>query len=88
MRLGELTPDDVSVQIFHGTVDAHGNITDGEIIPMMASGENEGDTHLFSGAIRYFKSGLHGFTVRVLPHHDELASPFETGLILWADGVG
>ncbi len=87
VHLGELTPDDVSVQIFHGTVDAHGNIMEGEIIPMMPSGENEGGTHLFSGAIRYFKSGLHGFTVRVLPHHDELASPFETGLIFWADGV-
>ncbi len=30
---------------------------------------------LFSGAIRYFKSGRHGFTVRIVPHHDDLAHP-------------
>jgi hypothetical protein len=29
-------------------------------------------------------SGMHGFTVRVLPHHPEQVSPFETGLILWS----
>ena len=86
VRLGELTPDDVAVQIFHGPVDAHGSIIGGEIVPMTASSQKDGESHLYSGAIRYFKSGLHGFTVRVLPHHDELGSPFETGLILWADG--
>jgi hypothetical protein len=28
-------------------------------------------------------SGMHGFTVRVVPKHKDLVSPFETSLILW-----
>lgn len=86
LRLGELTPEDVSVQIFHGTIDPHGSIVGGEIVPMGAGEKNEEGSYVYSGTIRYFKSGLHGFTVRVLPHHDELGSPFETGLLLWAAG--
>ena len=85
VRLGGLGADDVAVQIFHGPIDIHGNISEGEIVPMTFSGQTDGDLSLFSGAIRYFKSGRHGFTVRVLPHHDDLSSPFETGILLWAN---
>lgn len=83
VHLGELSPDDVSVQIYHGPIDQYGNIADGETIFMTLT-ESKGSMSLFSGAIRYFKSGRHGFTVRVLPHHDDLSSPFETGLVTWA----
>ncbi len=86
VSLGNLTAEDVAVQIYHGPVDAHGNIVGGETVPMVASEEHAGKPSLFSGAIRYFKSGRHGFTVRVLPHHDDISSPFETGLIHWASG--
>lgn len=84
VHLGQLTPDDVSVQIYHGLIGASGNIEDGEIVPMTFSDEKRGGSALFSGAIRYFRSGRHGFTVRVVPHHDDLSSPFETGLLHWA----
>ena len=85
VRLGSLSPEDVAVQIYHGPIDARGTISEGEILPMVASEGMEGDACLFSGAIRYFKSGRHGFTVRVLPHHDDQTTPFDTGLVLWAD---
>jgi hypothetical protein len=29
-------------------------------------------------------SGQHGFTVRVLPHHPDLTTSFQPGLIVWA----
>jgi len=29
-------------------------------------------------------SGLHGYTVRVVPKHADLTSPFLPGLIVWA----
>ncbi len=85
VKLGGISPDEVAVQIFHGSIDGHGNIIEGEISPMVASEERDGDSCLFSGAIRYFKSGMHGFTVRVLPHHDDQITPFETGLVFWAN---
>jgi starch phosphorylase len=32
------------------------------------------------------KSGLHGFSIRVLPFHPDLQTPFVPGLIAWAAG--
>jgi len=84
VNLGELKPTDVAVQIYHGAIDTTGNITDGEIISMAPSQDNKASGTLFTGTIRYFKSGRHGFSVRVLPHHPDLSSDFDTGLILWA----
>lgn len=85
VQLGDLKPEDVAVQIFHGPIDMRGGIGNGEIIPMTAAEQGDNGKYLFSGAIRYFKSGRHGFTVRVLPYHDDLGSPFENGLIHWAN---
>jgi len=28
-------------------------------------------------------SGQHGFSIRVVPSHDDLSNPFHTGRILW-----
>lgn len=83
LHLGGLNPEDISVQIYHGQIDAYNNIIDGEIEPMKAGGQAEG-RHIFAGSIKYGSSGRHGFTVRVLPRHGDLSSPFETGLIQWA----
>jgi glycogen phosphorylase len=84
VHMGSLSAKDLSVQIYHGPIDAWGNIVGGEVVQMSLSGTTRSGASIFSGAIRYFRSGRHGFTVRILPHHDDLSSPFETGLIQWA----
>ena len=38
--------------------------------------------HLFSGSLVIDRSGPFGYTVRVLPRHDALASKAELGLIV------
>jgi len=54
---------------------------------MKPTGRDQRGRHLFeTEAIACARSGLHGYTVRVLPHHPDLASPFLPGLITWADG--
>jgi glycogen phosphorylase len=84
IHMGSLTAQDLSVQIYHGPVDARGDIVQGEVVQMTQDGTSASGAAIFTGAIRYFRSGRHGFTVRILPHHDDLSSPFETGLIQWA----
>src|SRR5262249_6484345 len=69
VQLGDLTPQDVSVQIYYGKINTTGDIIGGEIAPMALTEEKKGSALLFTGMVRYFKSGKHGFTVRVLPHH-------------------
>jgi glycogen phosphorylase len=84
VNLGGLKADEVAVQIYHGPLDATGDITQAGIITMVPREEKRGNASLFSAEIRYHSSGRHGFTVRVLPYHPDLVSPFETRLIHWA----
>jgi starch phosphorylase len=87
VHLGELRPDDVSVQLYDGPVDAQGNIVAGKAVEMTVSGE-EGEhgkgVYAYDGAIPCRSSGLHGYSVRVLPRHADLPHSYQPGLITWA----
>ena len=84
VKLGLLTPDDVSVELYSGPLDAHGQISQPKIIPMSSNGTVPGDVYEFSGIIELDTSGRHGYTVRVLPKNPDLISPHKEGLILWS----
>ncbi len=80
--LGQLTPDDVIIQLYQGTVDDRGDVPEGASIKMEAKGFQDG-VYTFEGAIPCLNSGRFGFAVRVLPNHRDLVDPFEPGLIIW-----
>lgn len=84
VHLGPLNPEDVSVEIYQGPVDPGGSIINAEAIPMSFSSSNGDGSHIFQGVIPCRSSGLHGYSIRVLPKHKELSNPHELGLILWA----
>jgi starch phosphorylase len=84
IELGELSPGDVAVQLCSGRVDENEELSSIEVLPMDARGSPGGDDVSFSGRIVWNASGRRGFTVRVLPRHEDLAHPHETGLALWA----
>ena len=82
VMLGQLGPEDVSVELYEGALDTSQNITRGKATPMVYSGVQKGIS-LFVGKVRCESSGLRGYTVRVLPHHEDLANSFEPRLIVW-----
>ena len=85
VRLGSLGPEDVSVQLYLGRVDADDEIVGARAEPMRAIGPAGDGAFLFQTAgVTCEQSGLHGYTVRVLPHHPDLVSGFLPGLIAWA----
>lgn len=83
VNLGNLLPDDVDVQLFHGVVDSKGQIPSPDSISMSHNGKHTGNTWQYNGTIPCTASGQHGFAVRVIPKHSDMANPFETGLITW-----
>jgi starch phosphorylase len=83
VNLGACTPDDVEVQLFHGLVDSFGEIPNPRTVPMNQNGVHEGNAWTFAGTIPCRASGQHGFAVRVLPKHRDLANSFQTGLVCW-----
>lgn len=82
--LAQLTPDDVQVQLYMGSVDDQGDLQEGQAIPMKYQGTVENNRCLYEGEIQYRSSGLKGVSLRILPHHPHLSSPYEPALILWA----
>jgi starch phosphorylase len=83
VNLGGFSPDDIEVQLFHGAVDSLGEIPNPKTVRMSHNGVKEGANWLFQGTIACQSSGQHGYAVRVLPRHADLANPFEPGLICW-----
>ncbi len=85
VRLGaNIEPNDISVELYHGSVDTWGNIKDGSAIKMELR-EKTGPTgeYLFAGQMLCDNSGRLGAVVRLLPHHPDMITPYELGLILW-----
>lgn len=83
VHLAGMTPDQVSIELYQGSIDPGGDIVDGQVTSMDPVGSS-GDNHLFEAAdVSFDSSGKHGFTVRVLPHHVDLPNPHQMGLIRW-----
>jgi starch phosphorylase len=84
LDLGQLTPDDVAVELYQGQLDADGEILWPNSIAMTPSDQVQGTQHEFVGEIHFRTSGRHGYTMRILPRHPDLGDPYRQGLILWA----
>jgi starch phosphorylase len=86
--LGRLTAQDISVELYNGSVDSWGNISDGVPVSMQCeSDQGQGGARWFRTELLCNRSGNMGVSVRVVPHNDDLASPWEPGLILWEGDV-
>jgi starch phosphorylase len=83
VRLGELATGEVEVQVYHGRVDAEGDLVEAEAVPMSPGGDGGDGTHWFEGHVPCRETGHRGFAIRVLPYHPELATSFVPGLIRW-----
>ena len=83
--LGKVLPADVAVELYHGQLDMDGQLQHGQALEMTPQGAADGD-----GRVRYVadmpcgRTGLTGYTVRVLPRHQALTDGRDLGLIRWA----
>ena len=85
VHLENLSPDDVSVEIYHGFLDAQNKIIKGKTDNMECVENNGNNVYNFVGTISCQFSGLYGYTLRILPNVQNLMHPHETGLIVWSD---
>ena len=85
VHLGHLTPDDIVVQLYLGRVNAANEIVEAKALSMrVAEPEDDGHYIYETNGVTCRHSGLHGYTVRVLPRHPDLPSSFLPGLVVWA----
>jgi starch phosphorylase len=84
VHLGDLTPNDVRVELYLGKVDASGELVEAEATSMKPVDPGQEGSYLFEASeVICLSSGQHGYTVRVLPDHPDLATPLP-GFIVWA----
>jgi starch phosphorylase len=87
--LGDIDPQDVLVEVFHGLLDPGGKITAGEAATLFPGERIPGGYMVFTGEIACRRAGLRGFTVRMVPRKDGYPlDRFETGLVTWWDDSG
>jgi starch phosphorylase len=82
VALGGLSPQDVDVQAAYGRVDESDHLHDIRSVSMTPVGN--GEYHRYEGTIPLDVTGPFGYTVRVLPRHELLASPAELGVVAQA----
>jgi glycogen phosphorylase len=83
IALNGLAPDDVDVEAVYGAVDADDRLVDIETMSLKAV-EQSGGTCRFEGDVPLERTGSFGYTVRVLPKNELLASPAEMGVVATA----
>lgn len=84
VHLGPLEPSDVTVELYRGRIDPAGSLDSGDATVMAVVDGDDGGNWRYTGDVAFSRTGQSGFTVRIIPHHPDLASPLVPGLITWA----
>ena len=82
IRLCELKPEDVSVQVYFGKLNDARQIINGQINELKPAGEEE-NRYVYKGSFHCDKSGRHGYALRIIPRHEDLANAVSMGFIHW-----
>ncbi|NOY45693.1 MAG: glycosyltransferase family 1 protein [Deltaproteobacteria bacterium] len=83
VHLNGLAPEDVQVEAYYGLLDPSGHVTAPARRALRSEGRRDDGAWEFAGQIPCERTGRYGYVVRVLPHHPNLTSPWDLGLVVW-----
>ncbi len=85
INLGRLNPEDVLVELYFGSVDQYGDITDGVAVPMENTGGEGKGIFSYSGQMLCLQSGRFGYSIRIIPFNRYASRKFDPELpFTWA----
>ena len=85
VHLADLLPENVKVQAFHGSVDPDNQLVNALPVDMTCiARDTEKKIYTFKTSVKCERSGLLGYSLRVLPDHPHLTTNFLPGRIIWA----
>jgi starch phosphorylase len=82
--LGSLSPDDVAVQLYFGSLDDDGQLSQGDALDMSVEKTGPDGQCLYSVDMPCRRSGKTGYTVRVIPRSENFPYGLDLGLVRWA----
>jgi starch phosphorylase len=83
VQLEDVSPQDVSVEFFSGTLDSDERVLSGTGKEMEYVKELSGGTHLYKQVMKCENVGTYGYSARVMPKDKKLRSEMP-GHIAWA----
>jgi starch phosphorylase len=83
VELGELSPEDVVVELYHGPTAGAQALDHGAVVRMKVEEEEGSGRFRYAGEIPTSESGAHAYAVRVMPYSAAMSHPYETSLIRW-----
>ena len=84
VHLGTIAPSEVVVQAYYSRLRSDGTLREGRAVDLEWTGQDKGD-HVYKGMVPSRTSGMHGYSVRVLPRHEDVLVPHEMPLITWEE---
>jgi starch phosphorylase len=82
VTLGEISPEDVAVEVIYGAICGDQQVCDSLPFRLKYMGTQDG-VSTFEGALPTRASGRHGYAVRVRPDHPDLVHPLTPMLMTW-----
>jgi starch phosphorylase len=85
VSLGQLSSDDVAVELLHGPVGPSDELVSTSRVPLQLAGQAPSPgQYRYQGSFTCERAGRYGIAVRVVPAHPDLAVPAEMGCVAWA----
>ncbi len=84
VNLGPLSPEDVAVQLYFGSLDDDGQLSHGKALDMVPEKSGDDGQCLYSVNMPCRRSGKTGYTVRVVPRSENFPHGLDLGLVRWA----
>jgi starch phosphorylase len=84
IELGPLTPDEVLVELYHGSVSNQSASIEKAQRSEMKSVGQDGNAYRYQVKIICDDTGMQGHTIRILPKHEALVPSYRSGFIKWA----
>jgi glycogen phosphorylase len=78
VHLGLLLPEDVAVELYLGRLSSAGDFINAGSTQMEPVEKVDEGCFSFQAVTICPESGMHGFTVRIRPHHPDLSVPFQS----------
>ncbi len=72
VAIGDLDPEDVTVEVYHGRLDSVGNMVNGKVLKLEFSRKQGNGHYLFEGMILCPVSGRFGYAARVVASHPDV----------------
>jgi len=82
---GGLSAADLRVEVCSGSVDSYGNFLRPMGTPMQLDSPKDAKQPRFAASLKAPQSGYFGFTVRVMPCHEDLPNKLATYHLTWAE---